>query len=95
VLQLDWTESAELDLAEILGYVSDRNPQAAERLYAGIDKSLEIACEHPFLYKRSDRIPMAREIVIQANYIVLYLAGERIEVIAVVHARQNYPNSDF
>ena len=34
-----------------------------------------------------------REIVAHPNYIVLYrVAAERIEIVNVVHARQQYPN---
>jgi addiction module RelE/StbE family toxin len=93
-VQIEWTEFAKADLADILGYVNARNSQAAERIFAAMETSLEFASEHPFLYKRSERIPETREIVIQHNYIVLYRVGQTIEVVSVVHARQNYPNDD-
>jgi len=45
-----------------------------------------------YLYPISDRIPGLREIVAHPNYIVLYrVAAERIEIVTIVHARQQYP----
>lgn len=91
-VQIEWTESAKADLSDILGYVKVRNSQAAERIFTDMETSLAFACEHPFLYKRSERILDAREIVIQHNYIVLYRVRQILEVVGVVHARQNYPH---
>lgn len=49
------------------------------------------AAEHPYLFP-SGRVPGTREIVAHPNYIVVYrVAADRIEVLTVLHARQNYP----
>ena len=50
--------------------------------------------EHPYLFPSSDRAPGLREIVAHPNYIVMYrVAAERIEIVNVVHARQQFPGS--
>ncbi|PLC48822.1 type II toxin-antitoxin system mRNA interferase toxin, RelE/StbE family [Pollutimonas subterranea] len=47
--------------------------------------------EHPYLYKPG-RISGTREIVAHPNYIVVYkVTYSTIEVMNVVHARQQYP----
>jgi toxin ParE1/3/4 len=36
-------------------------------------------------------VPGTREAVVHPNYILVYRVGECIEVLAVLHARQQYP----
>ena len=92
MLTIEWKASAHADLLEILNFISERNEQAAERLFERIEHDLEHAAEHPYLYKQSDRIIGLREIVTHPNYVVLYrVAGTCIEVVNVVHARQEFP----
>ena len=56
-----------------------------------IEASVLPAAEHPYLY-RSGRVPGTREIIAHPNYIVVYqVMAERIEVVSVLHARQEYP----
>jgi toxin ParE1/3/4 len=94
VLPVEWKASADADLMEILAFISDRNHVAAERLYERIQKDLEHASEHPYLFKRSERVPGAREIVTHPNYLVLYhVTSTCIEVVNVVHARQEFPSA--
>jgi len=92
VLPVEWKPSAEADLLEILAYISDRNELAAERLYEHIQQDLVHASEHPYLFKPSLRAPGAREIVTHPNYLILYrVTSSCIEVVNVVHARQQFP----
>ena len=56
-----------------------------------IEAAVLPAAEHPYLY-RTGRVPGTREIVAHPNYIVVYrVTAERIEVVRVLHARQEYP----
>ncbi|MGC8509032.1 MAG: type II toxin-antitoxin system mRNA interferase toxin, RelE/StbE family [Thiomonas sp.] len=45
---------------------------------------------NPYLY-RAGRIPGTCELVAHPNDIVVYQVTERLEVLNVLHARQNYP----
>jgi toxin ParE1/3/4 len=91
VLKLVWRASALADLETILSYIADRNMAAADGLFAIIETFVERLPEHPFLY-RIGRVEGTREAVVHPNYIVIYKVGaDQIEIVNVVHARQQYP----
>ena len=90
-LAIQWREQARADLRAIVQYISDRDPAAARRLRDAILDAVATTAEHPYLY-RHGRVPGTRELVAHPNYIVVYLVGDRIEVLNVLHARQIYPN---
>ena len=61
-------------------------------MWALILNSVEHLPAHPCLFKSSERIPECREIVVHPNYIVVYrVCTDCIEVLRVLHARQNFP----
>lgn len=94
MLPVLWLESADADLASIIDYIGERNISAAERMWERLRSSVLPLSEHPYLYPISARIPGLREIVAHPNYIVLYrVASDRIEIVNVVHARQQYPKN--
>ena len=87
-----WKDSARAELFEILDYISDFNPNAAIRLNDRIDHLLEHISQNPYMYQQSDRVPLAREVVAHPNYVMFYVVTDNaIEVLAVVHARRDYP----
>lgn len=86
-----WRASALDDLETIISYIADRNAAAAERLQAAIEACAEGLPQHPFLY-RPGRVDGTREAVVHPNYILIYsLDDDAVEIIAVVHSRQQYP----
>lgn len=92
MLPIEWRASARNDLANIIGFIAEHDPQAARRMAAVIEASVLPASEHPYLF-RTGRVPGTREIVAHPNYIVVYrITTSVIEVLTVVHARQQYPN---
>jgi len=96
VLPVEWKASAQADLLDILAYIRERNAQAAEQLFERIQKDLEHASEHPYLFKPSLRVSGAREIVTHPNYLILYrVTTTCIEVVTVVHARREFPGAVF
>lgn len=91
MLNITWLSTASSDLAEIITYVSERSPQAARNLKENIQSAVIPVVEQPYLYKRG-RVPGTREIVAHPNYIVVYrITHTDIEVVNVLHARQEYP----
>lgn len=87
---VEWRPEAVADLWEILEYIDERNPQAAEELYAEIERATSALPEHPYLY-RLGRVLNTREIIVHPNYLVIYRLTDRIEILSVLHARQQYP----
>ncbi|HCF3424996.1 TPA: type II toxin-antitoxin system RelE/ParE family toxin [Pseudomonas aeruginosa] len=58
-----------------------------------LEASVLPVSEHPYLYRQNERTPGLREIIAHPNYLVLYRVAEsHIEVVAVVHARREFPN---
>ncbi len=90
-MNLIWLPAAGRDLETIIRYIAERDADAAQRLKSLIEDSAERLAEHPFMY-RSGRVPGTREAVVHPNYILVYhVAAEAVEIISLVHARQEYP----
>ena len=90
--QLEWRRQASDDLADLVGYIADDNPDAAQALKDEIESKAAKLPEHPKLYKLSARVKGMREMVVRSNYIVLYReTAQQVEVVNVFHARQQWP----
>ena len=87
---VEWRPLARAQLGEILDYIGDRNIVAASELYQNIQAATSAVPQHPYLY-RFGRVPGTREIVVHPNYLVVYRVTDRIEILTVLHARQQYP----
>lgn len=91
MLPVTWSASALDNLTDIVTYIAERNPLAADRLQQLIEAAIVPAAEHPYLY-RPGRVAGTREVVVHPNYILVYrVTAEAVEVLAVLHARQEYP----
>lgn len=91
MLRLVWGAEALDDLERIIGYIADRNPDAAERLQDVIERTAEQRPNYPYLY-RPGGVAGTREAVVHPNYVVVYRVDrDTIDALAVVHARQQYP----
>jgi plasmid stabilization system protein ParE len=71
VPELEWSETARADLLAIVDYISDDNPDAAQRLKDDIEAKAAKLTEFPRLY-RIGRIGNTREMVVWSNFIVVY-----------------------
>jgi addiction module RelE/StbE family toxin len=91
VHSIRWSDEATTDLVEIIDYIEQRNVSAAQRLHAVIVQSAESLPLMPYLF-RPGRVAGTREYVVHPNYIVVYQVGaEVIDVLRVLHSRQQYP----
>jgi toxin ParE1/3/4 len=91
MLPVFWRLEARADLAAIIRFIANESPTAARRIRNLIEASVLPAAEHPYLY-RAGAVPGTREIISHPNYIVVYqITAERIEVVSVLHVRQEYP----
>ncbi|HWT12104.1 MAG TPA: type II toxin-antitoxin system RelE/ParE family toxin [Allosphingosinicella sp.] len=90
-MNLVWLEPALEQLETILDYIAARNEDAARRLQIVIERCAEGLADRPFMY-RPGRVAGTREAVVHPNYILVYrVTAEAVEIVSVVHARQEYP----
>jgi toxin ParE1/3/4 len=88
---LEWRETARADLLAIIDHISDDNPDAAQRLKDDIEAKASKLPEHPRLY-RPGRVAGTREMVVRANYLVIYAEDARaVSILRVLHAAQQWP----
>jgi toxin ParE1/3/4 len=84
-------QTARADLIAIVDYISDDNPDAAQRLKDDIEARAAKLPEHPKLY-RAGRMPGTREMVVRSNYVVIYAEDPRaVTILRVLHAAQRWP----
>ena len=50
MLKISWLPAAANDLAAIVDYIAERNPQAAHNIRQCIEGSVPPVAEHPYLY---------------------------------------------
>ena len=85
---------AEEDFTEILKFIADDNPTAAESIATEIEKNLELLFNNPHL----GRIPRDEEIknlgyryIIVQNYIIFYtIEGRTVLIHRIIHGARNY-----
>lgn len=88
---LEWREAAREDLLSIVDYISDDNPDAAQRLKDEIEAKSAKLPEHPRLY-RAGRVKGTREMVVRSNYVVVYMEDARaVTILRVLHTAQLWP----
>lgn len=91
MLPIIWRDSARANLTQIIRYIAEEDPQAARHLKDRLESAVLPLAEHPYLY-RSGRVLGTREVVVHPNYVLVYrVAADCVEVVSVLHSRQEYP----
>jgi toxin ParE1/3/4 len=91
MLPVRWLPNARDNLATIIEYIAERDVAAASQLQDDIERVISQLPQHPQLY-RSGRVTGTREIVVHPNYLVVYrIRPALIEILSVLHSRQQYP----
>jgi len=87
-----WSPRAIEHLAHLRAYIARDNPKAANRIASALLEAVERLAELPNL-GRPGRVAGTRELVVPSTpYVIPYrLRADRLEVIAVFHARQKWP----
>lgn len=74
-----------------MDYIAQDNPVAALELDELIEQKAEALPANPTLY-RPGRVQGTREVVVTKNYVMVYrVLGSRVEILRVLHARQQWP----
>jgi addiction module RelE/StbE family toxin len=86
-----WRPRAADQLADILGYIAERDKQAADRIDGLVSKSVALIRAAPDA-GRPGRVPRTREWVVHPNYLIVYrVTRSGIVILRFLHARQLYP----
>jgi len=86
-----WRAAARDELATIAASIASHNPAAARRIKALIEDAVRPLAQHPYLF-RPGRVAGTRELVAHPNYVIVYrVLDEAVEIVGVLHARQQYP----
>ena len=90
VPRLEWRNIARADLLEIVAYIADDNPAAAQQLLDELKTKAASLLEHPKAH-RPGRVAGTREMVC-GSYVVIYAedAGA-VTILRVLHGRRNWP----
>jgi plasmid stabilization system protein ParE len=95
VLPLRWTERAVAHLESIVDYISLTSPIYAESMIGRIEQRLHLARANPQLGKtavEADDLHV-RELVVPPYRVFYRVRPDCVEVLAVVHARQDLTNA--
>jgi plasmid stabilization system protein ParE len=93
MLPLRWTERAVTNLADIADFISQNSPVYAEGVVLRIDQQLALLRRHPQLDKpapEADDLDV-RELVIDSFRVFYRPRPDCIELLAIVHGRQQLP----
>lgn len=91
VLTVRWKIDAIADLSEILDYIEIYNPIAALKLRNIIENTAESLANMPYRFPRG-RVLNTREVIVHPNYIIVYSVDDvHVDILGVLHARQEYP----
>ena len=91
VPQVEWHEAARSDLFEIVDYICDHNPDAAQQLLDNILAKVGKLTDDPIMY-RPGRVEGTHKMLVRANYIVIYEEDPiSVKILRVLHAAQQWP----
>ena len=89
--KLEWKALAIADLLEIVDYISDNDPNAAQALKDEIEAKTSRIPENPQLY-RVGRVVGTREMVVRRHYIVIYSEDAiTVTILRVLHTARRWP----
>lgn len=91
MLKIEWKQSAKKDFIAIVEYISQENLLAAETFIEVVENSLELLKAHPKAGKIG-RVKKTLEFVVSSNYIIVYqLSTGRLIILALLHAKRQWP----
>lgn len=86
-----WLQTPRADLLAIVDYISDDNPDAAQRVKDDIEEKVGTLARFPGM-GRSGRVDGTRELVALSSYVVVYQdTSDMIRILRVLHAAQQWP----
>ena len=94
-MQVIWSCLADSRRIEIIEFIMADDVDAAVRMDLLFDEADDRLSKYPEC-GRNGRIVGTKELVVHQNYILIYrLHNDRVEILTVVHAAQEYPPQVF
>lgn len=91
MLKLEWTQAARRDLLEIIKYIAEDDPDAAQRLKDAIESSVDRLLMFPESCPPG-RVPGTRELVVHPHYVVVYIeTHSAVRMLRVLHTARQWP----
>ena len=97
-MKIIWSATSRRKIEEIVDYISADNIDAALALVEEFEKRVADLKKYP----RSGRMvpilnnEMVRELIIRKDYLIVYeIQRERIKILTIRHAKQDFDESDF
>jgi toxin ParE1/3/4 len=92
-MRIVWSRRAVRHLTNVRDYIAQDSPESAAEVAKKILEAVELLAGHPNL-GRQGRIAGTRELVVAGTpYIIPYrIHRNRVELIAVFHGRQRWPD---
>lgn len=99
--RLDWSDTAKAELAEGMAYYAERNPAAARRMLAEINKAaLSLIAKTVPASGKTGRIEGTRELVLgrRTPYTIIFREApgdqDAIEILNVLHQARQWPSDE-
>jgi toxin ParE1/3/4 len=90
VRQLIRSDAAERDLEEILDYLNEHSPPAAERFVAELATRCQLLTTQPFIGRARDDLRAGLRSIVVGNYVVFFLpTDDQIQIRRVIHGARN------
>ena len=90
-MKLRWSEGADRDRGEIIGYIWRHNPAAARRMDALFDAASTRLEMFPHI-GREGEIPGTRELIPHRSYRLVYeIRDNEIVIVTLVHTSRQWP----
>jgi toxin ParE1/3/4 len=91
-MRVTFTETAGEELAEILDYIAQANPSAANRVALEVDRVIAHLKRFPLSAQQTDRPDVRRAVLGRYPYLVFYtVAADEIIIRNIRHGARRYP----
>jgi addiction module RelE/StbE family toxin len=90
-MKLIWTRKALQSRRQVVEHIATSSIGAADSLNKKLGEKASALLAHPYL-GRPGRIPGTRELVVHAQYIIVYeLVGQTVRVLYILHTSRQWP----
>jgi plasmid stabilization system protein ParE len=94
-VRIRYTSTALSELVEILAYLSDRSPAAADAVARRIDKVISTVSSFPHIGQEIDQADVRMLSLVRYPYLIFYRARrDEIEILHIRHGARQRPDFD-